>query len=82
MGSMPSRTWPRASMSCARTPPMTSVLQGHGVRISMDGKRRFMDNIFVERLWRSLKYEEVYTKAYKQLESTVTLGKHMIESIH
>ena len=42
----------------------TGVLQDHGVRISMDGKGRFMDNIFVERLWRSLKYEEVYLKAY------------------
>jgi putative transposase len=35
-----------------------------GVRISMDGKGRFLDNIFIERLWRSLKYEEVFTKAY------------------
>ena len=42
----------------------TGVLEDHGVRISMDGKGRFMDNIFVERLWRSLKYEEVYLKAY------------------
>ena len=36
----------------------------HGVRISMDGKGRFLDNIFIERLWRSLKYEEVYLHAY------------------
>jgi putative transposase len=35
-----------------------------GVRISMDGKGRFLDNIFIERLWRSLKYEEVLIKAY------------------
>src|SRR5271156_4307058 len=35
-----------------------------GVRISMDGKGRFLDNIFIERLWRSLKYEEVFAKAY------------------
>ena len=34
-------------------------LVGHGVRISMDGKGRYLDNIFIERLWRSLKYEEV-----------------------
>jgi putative transposase len=39
-------------------------LKRHGVTISMDGKGRFMDNIFVERLWRSLKYEEVYLHAY------------------
>jgi len=39
-------------------------LSGQGVQISMDGKGRFLDNIFIERLWRSLKYEEVYIKAY------------------
>lgn len=39
-------------------------LEGCGVRISMDGKGRFLDNIFIERLWRSLKYEEVFIKAY------------------
>ncbi len=43
----------------------TEVLKGAGVRISMDGKGRCMDNIFMERLWRSLKYEEVYLKAYE-----------------
>jgi putative transposase len=42
----------------------TGTLQSHGVTISMDGKGRYMDNIFVERLWRSLKYEEVYLNAY------------------
>ena len=39
-------------------------LASQGVRISMDGKGRFLDNIFIERLWRSLKYEEVFIKAY------------------
>jgi putative transposase len=39
-------------------------LSSQGVRISMDGRGRFLDNIFIERLWRSLKYEEVYIKAY------------------
>src|SRR5450432_4174628 len=39
-------------------------LETRGVRISMDGKGRYLDNIFIERLWRSLKYEEVYIKAY------------------
>src|SRR4051795_6730330 len=42
----------------------TGVLKSHGIRISMDGKGRCMDNIFVERLWRSLKYEDVYLHAY------------------
>ena len=39
-------------------------LEGRGVRVSMDSKGRFLDNIFIERLWRSLKYEEVFIKAY------------------
>lgn len=42
----------------------TNVLKDHGIRISMDGKGRWLDNVFVERLWRSVKYEEVYLKAY------------------
>jgi len=42
----------------------TGVLKTAGVRISMDGKGRWLDNVFIERLWRSLKYEEVYLKAY------------------
>jgi len=44
-----------------------------GVRISMDGKGRFLDNIFIERLWRSLKYEEVFIKAYGSV-AEVRLG--------
>ncbi|MCP4546795.1 MAG: IS3 family transposase [bacterium] len=43
----------------------TGVLKAAKVKISMDGKGRWMDNVFVERLWRSLKYEEVYLKAYE-----------------
>jgi putative transposase len=42
----------------------TTVLTEAGVRISMDGRGRWMDNVFVERLWRSLKYEDVYLKGY------------------
>jgi putative transposase len=42
----------------------TDILEDCGTKISMDGKGRWMDNVFVERLWRSLKYEEVYLKAY------------------
>jgi putative transposase len=45
----------------------TDVLREAGVRISMDGKGRWRDNVFVERLWRSLKYEEVYLKAYNSV---------------
>ncbi|MFB3116781.1 MAG: IS3 family transposase [Gammaproteobacteria bacterium] len=43
----------------------TDILKQHDIAISMDGKGRWMDNIFIERLWRSLKYEEVYLKAYQ-----------------
>jgi len=43
------------------------VLQDAGVRISMDGKARWIDNVFIERVWRSLKYEEVYLKAYENV---------------
>jgi putative transposase len=42
----------------------TAVLKAHGVKISMDGKGRWRDNVFVERLWKSVKYEEVYLRAY------------------
>lgn len=42
----------------------TGMLLKRNIRVSMDGKGRCMDNVFVERLWRSLKYEEVYLKAY------------------
>ena len=40
------------------------VLLAHGIQISMDGKGRWLDNVFIERLWRSLKYEEIYLHAY------------------
>ncbi len=46
----------------------TNVLKNNDIRISMDGKGRFMDNIFIERLWRSLKYEEIYLKEYSTIK--------------
>ena len=46
------------------SPSFTDVLKDADVRISMDGKNRAIDNIVVERFWRSLKYEEVYLKDY------------------
>lgn len=42
----------------------TGVLKQHDIKISMDGKGRWRDNVFVERLWKSVKYEEVYLRAY------------------
>ena len=41
------------------------LLEKHGIRISMDGKGSYNDNLFIERLWRSVKYEEIYLKAYQ-----------------
>ena len=56
----------------------TGVLLGAGVLISMDGKGRCLDNVFVERLWRSLKYEEVYLKAYSTArEAHDGIGSYM-----
>ncbi len=49
------------------SPTFTDVLTREGVKISMDGKGRATDNIFVERLWRSLKYEDVYLRDYATL---------------
>jgi putative transposase len=45
----------------------TSLLASHGVAISMDGRGRWMDNVMIERLWRSVKYEEVYLKGYETI---------------
>ena len=42
----------------------TGVLERAGIQISMDGRGRWMDNVFIERLWRSLKHEDVYLKGY------------------
>jgi len=49
----------------------TGVLKDHNVRISMDGKGRAMDNIMVERLWRTVKYEDIYIKDYESVEELI-----------
>jgi putative transposase len=55
----------------------TGLLESHGVRISMDGKGSYNDNLFIERLWRTVKYEEVYLKAYQDgKDARVSLGKY------
>jgi putative transposase len=55
----------------------TGVLKAAGIQISMDGKGRWVDNVFVERLWRSLKYEEVYLKAYDSVaEARLGIGNY------
>ena len=50
----------------------TNLLQEQGVRVSMDGKVRYLDNIVVERLWRSIRYEEVYLRAYQTVAKART----------
>ena len=49
----------------------TGVLKDHGIRISMDGKGRAMDNIMVERLWRTVKYEDIYIKDYETVQELI-----------
>jgi len=55
----------------------TRLLERHGVKISMDGKGSYNDNLFIERLWRTVKYEEVYLKAYRDgREARISLGEY------
>jgi putative transposase len=57
----------------------TGQLHAAGIRISMDGRGRWMDNVFIERVWRSLKYEEVHLKAYAGgREARIGIGDWMI----
>ena len=49
----------------------TGVLKDNDIRISMDGKGRWMDNVFIERLWRSVKYEEIYIKEYNSVTELI-----------
>ena len=56
----------------------TGVLEKNGIAISMDGKGAWRDNVFVERLWRSVKYEEVYLKAYDTVaEARASLSRYL-----
>jgi putative transposase len=56
----------------------TSVLLKNKIAISMDGKGAWRDNVFVERLWRSIKYEEVYLKAYDSVsEARTSIGSYL-----
>ncbi|RAK09499.1 putative transposase, partial [Salipiger aestuarii] len=54
------------------------VLAAHEIKISMDGKGAWRDNVFVERLWRTIKYEEVYLRAYASVsEARVGIGRYL-----
>ena len=55
------------SFNTDRGAQFTGVLKGAAVAISMHGKGRWVDNVFVERLWRNVKYEEVYLHAYESV---------------
>jgi len=56
----------------------TGLLADNAIRISMDGKGAWRDNVFVERLWRSVKYEEVYLKAYDSVaEARASIGRYL-----
>ena len=57
----------------------TNILKDHGIKISMDGKGRWIDNVFIERLWRSLKYECVYLNNFENgRQAKVLIGNWMI----
>jgi len=56
----------------------TELLKSHKIDISMDGKGAWRDNVFVERLWRTIKYEEVYLRAYASVtEARASLGRYI-----
>ncbi len=56
----------------------TGVLMDAGIAISMDGKGSWRDNVFVERLWRSIKYEEIYLRAYDTVsDARASIGRYM-----
>jgi putative transposase len=56
----------------------TGLLITNGIMISMDGKGAWRDNVFVERIWKSVKYEEVYLKAYANVpEARASIGKYL-----
>ena len=56
----------------------TETLKENGIKISMDGKGRCIDNIFIERFWKSLKYEEVYLKSYDTVKEAVfSIGEYI-----
>jgi putative transposase len=61
----------------------TGVLANNGIAISMDGKVAWRDNVFVERLWRSVKYEEVYLRAYDSVsEARSSLDRYLLTAPH
>jgi len=65
------------------SPQYTGILKEAGVKISMDGKNRAVDNIYIERFWRTLKYQEVYTKEYATpRDARIEIGKFIQKYNH
>jgi putative transposase len=59
-------------------PAFTGILTGRKIAISMDGKGAWRDNVFTERLWRSIKYEEVYLRAYESVtQARIAIGRYL-----
>ena len=55
-----------------------ALLESQGIQVSMDGSGRYTDNLFIERFWRTLKYEEVYLKAYQDArEARSEIGRYI-----
>ena len=76
MANLRSSTPTRGSQFTGRE--FTTLLIGAGIKISMDGKGAWRDNVFVERLWRSVKYEEVYLRAYASVsEARASIGRYL-----
>jgi putative transposase len=76
-------TAPRRSSTAIREPSFTAaefigVLNQHRIRISMDGRGAWRDNVFVERLWKSIKYEKVYPHAYESVsDAKAGIGRYV-----
>ena len=78
LGTATPQIWNTDQGSQFTSPQLTSQIEAAGVRISMDGRGRALDNIFTERLWRSVKYEEVYLADYgSPREARVGLARYL-----
>jgi putative transposase len=60
----------------------TVLLEANGIRVSMDGKGCWRDNVFVERLWRTIQYEQVYLHVYESMDDAKTHLKEYLEFYH
>ena len=71
--------WQNHQIADRSRAPFTGVLADREITISMDGKGAWRDNVFVERLWRSIKYEEVYLRAYDMRASVKrsSIGRYL-----